>query len=68
MSPKSDPLADPRVDELLALGNRIARISSLFKKVRHADHHDKQALYLVQQALRQRFWQLAHTIASELPQ
>lgn len=64
-----DPLVDPRLDELLWLGDRCGRVSALLGKIKPylAGNTDQQALFQIEYALRQRFWTLAHTIAGELP-
>ena len=61
---------DPRLDELLRLGERITRMSALYKKISpiYAGHGDQRALFEITYALRQRFWTLARQLAGELPQ
>jgi hypothetical protein len=68
----ADPLNDPRLDELLRLGDRIDRIYALSKKVSPIhpidDVDDRLSLHRIGWALRSKFWTLARNIAAELPQ
>jgi hypothetical protein len=62
-------MSDPRLDELLALGERCVRISALQEKIKPcwAGDDDQRALHRIGRVLREEFWRLSRSIAEGVP-